>query len=80
MYTFRLHYDPATHKVYNTPGVQIKAPNFGSTEAFEYLDTSEWSHWSTFGKCFQYFFMIPYLRIHALIVRSALSHRNQQCD
>jgi len=48
----KMHYNATTHQVYNTPGVKIESPNFGSTASFEYLDTSEWSHWSSFGSSY----------------------------
>lgn len=36
----RLTYDNVTRKTKNTPGVEIKLPKWGRTEAIEWLDTT----------------------------------------
>jgi len=46
----RLVYDNATHTTSNSPGVQIKFPNFGNTTPVEYLDVGRSDYAMYFGK------------------------------
>lgn len=40
MDNIKLQYNRVTRKTTNTPGVDIKAPEFGKTDGIEWIDTS----------------------------------------
>lgn len=56
----RLTYDNVTRKTRNTPGVEIKLPEFGHTEDLEWVDTTPIIDRYDFGA---YFYHIAYALI-----------------
>ncbi|XP_037084708.1 phospholipase A2 group XV-like [Pollicipes pollicipes] len=58
----RLHYNHTDRRTYNTPGVDIMVPDFGTTKAIENL--SDWNYW--FGGYTKYFFNLVDLLVKNL--------------